>query len=443
MHVTLQVTSSGGMPTDPRIGASPGFAVMGMSPSTSTQMSIVNGSISSQRGLTTVWTLRATKLGTFAVGPPTVEVDGTRYQTHALSVRVLPAGQAPQRQQQQQMQNPFDPFGGLFGQMGQLQIPGFDEPKQRQQQMPTPDPRYELDSPRAGTVFLHAIIDKPSAVVGEQVTFAVYLYEDATYGGRDLEINDPREAPADDFQKRSLQADDTKLGSVQYGMVGGKLYVVQLLRRSALFPLKTGDLDIGQMSIQVSLPGGGVRRAEDLHVHVSEPPVDGRPPGYTMGDVGQYTLSAEVSGKDVEQEGAVGVTVTLAGTGNLPSSLSPPEHAGVEWLEPQISEKVGPQKSGDGEKFGGSRTFQFVVRMHRAGDIALGDFKLPFWNPQSRSYEIARAPLASIRVASQRDAANSPPRRPPIHCRTFLECGRRSRKCGESIGSSTTRRSSG
>jgi hypothetical protein len=415
-HVTMQVLSSGDMPTDPELGATSGFAVTGMSPSTSTQMSIVNGTMSSQRGLTTVWTLRATKLGTFTIGPPTVRVGATKYRGQPLSVRVLPAGQAPQRQQQQQ-QNPFDPFGGLFGQMPQLQFPSFNDEPQRQPQLPAMDPRYALDSARAPLAFLHASIDKPSAVVGEQVTFTVLIYID-TQIGHDLDLADPHEAPANDFVKRSLQADDSKLTQLGYTEIGGKIYAVQLLRKLALFPLKTGDLDVGEMSIQLSVSGGGVRRSEDLHVHVSEPMVQGRPPGYEVGDVGQFTLNADVSGRDIEQDGAVGVTVTIAGSGNIPATLDPPEHAGVEWLDPQVSEKIGAQK---GDKFGGSRTFQYVVRMHRPGDIDLGDFTLAYWEPQNRVYQIARAPLGTIHVrpgaapSAPAEAADDPlPSLPPV-----------------------------
>jgi hypothetical protein len=409
-HVTLQAMSSSSMPSDPQPGATAGFAVTGMSPSTSTQMSFVNGTVSSQRGLTTVWTLRATKLGTFTLGPPTVRVDGTRYSGQALSVRVVPAGQAPQRAQPQQ-QNPFDPFGGLFGQLPQIQFPGFDAPQQRQA-FPSVDPRYALDSARGPLAFLHATIDRPSAVVGEQVTYTVLIYID-TQVGHDLDLADPHEVPADDFVKRSLQADDTKLTALGYAEVGGKVYAVQLLRKLALFPLKTGDLDIGEMTVQLTQGGtNGVRRSEDLHVHVSEPPVQGRPPGYEIGDVGQLTLAAEVSGRDIEQDGAIGVTVTLSGNGNLPASIYPPEHAGVEWLDPQVGEKVGAQRGGD--RFGGTRTFQYVVRLHRAGEIDLGDFTLPYWEPQNRIYQVARAPLGTIHVrpsatpSAPAEAANDP-----------------------------------
>ncbi len=101
------------------------------------------------------------------------------------------------------------------------------------------DPHFALDSARASLAFLHAAIDKPSAVVGEQVTYTVFIYID-TQIGHDLDLADPHEAPANDFVKRSLQADDSKLTPAGYAQIGGKLYAVQLLRKLALFALKTG-----------------------------------------------------------------------------------------------------------------------------------------------------------------------------------------------------------
>jgi len=218
-HVTMQALSSGDTPSNPELGSSNGFAVIGISPSTSTQMSIVNGTMSTQRGLTNVWTLRATRLGAFTIGPPTIVVGGTRYRGQSLSIRVVPAGQAPRPVPQQ---NSFDPFAGLFGQLPQMQFPGFDEPlQQRQPQLPPMDPRFALDSARAPLAFLHATIDKPSAAVGEQVTYTVYIYID-TQIGRELDLSDPHEAAASDFVKRSIQADESKLTALGYTEIGGK-----------------------------------------------------------------------------------------------------------------------------------------------------------------------------------------------------------------------------
>jgi hypothetical protein len=417
LHVTLEAQSSSETPGDPQLGSTGGgFTVLGMSPSTSTSMNIMNGAVSTLHGLTTVWSVRATKVGVFTIGPPTVAVGGKRYRSsQSVTIRVVPAGQAPHRQPQRRP-DPFDPFGGLFGQLQQQlgqqmgQFPGF-EPQQPDREQVQADPRFALAAPRGQMAFLHAVVDKTSVVVGEQVTYSVYLYTD---GRHDLDVNDPHEAPASDFVKRSLQTDETKIERVGYANVGGEVYVVQLVRKAALFPLKSGDLDVGAMTlvINVGKQGGGIRESEDIHVHVSEPPIAGRPAGYAVGDVGKMALAADVSGRDVEQEGAVGVTVVLSGTGNLPTSIEPPERAGVEWLDPQVTEAFKPPYPGD--RYGGSRTFQYVVRLHKAGESDLGDFTLPYWDPQARAYGVAQIALGTVKVKpgtvapAQADAPSDP-----------------------------------
>jgi hypothetical protein len=143
------------------------------------------------------------------------------------------------------------------------------------------------------------------------------------------------------------------------------------------------------------LSGDPKRLSEALHVHVVEPPLAGRPPGYVLGDVGNFGLAAEVTPRDVEREGAIGVTVELSGTGNLPQTLTPPARTGIEWLAPEVHEKMGATQ---GDRFGGKRTFSFVVRLHKEGALDLGELSLPFYNPDAKNYGTARATLGSITV---------------------------------------------
>jgi hypothetical protein len=169
------------------------------------------------------------------------------------------------------------------------------------------------------------------------------------------------------------------------------------MRRWALFPLHAGDLEIGPMSVMVRAQRlqASRRTSETLRVHVTEPPLAGRPPGYLAGDVGHFALSAQVDPRDVEQGGAVGVHVELSGTGNLPDAIATPARADVEWLSPEVHEKVGP--IGD-SGYGGSRTFDYVAKVKRAGAVDLGELALPYWSPEHKRYEVARASLGVVRV---------------------------------------------
>ncbi len=387
--VTLQASTSEGALADAQPGAIRGFSLVGSSSGPTTSVTIMNGRMTQKHGLSARFTLRADRVGSWILGPASVAVDGVRFNASPITVKVVPPGSAPPRPRgNDPFGSPFstlDPFKGLFD---------FNDLAPRQPDIPV-DPRLSLDASRGAIAFLHAVIDKTSAVVGEQLTLSVYEYVDLSENDPDL--TDIHEATANDFVKRSLSEDDSAR-VVGNARIGGRYWGVKLVRRWALFPLKGGDLDIGPMSVSLvrsRVAGGSVRESETLRVHVTEPPLDGRPPGYVVGDTGNFGLTAEVTPREVEQGGAVGVNVELSGTGNLPSAITPPARAGLEWLEPEVREKVGATAS---DRFGGTRTFSFVLRLHREGDVDLGDVTLPFYNPDSHAYGVARASLGKVKV---------------------------------------------
>jgi hypothetical protein len=75
--------------------------------------------------------------------------------------------------------------------------------------------------------------------------------------------------------------------------------------------------------------------------------------------------------------------------------ITPPAQAGIEWLPPVVREKVGAT---EGDHFGGTRTFAYVVRLHKAGDVDLGAIQLPYWDPLRKRYDVARANLGVVTV---------------------------------------------
>ncbi len=397
-RVTANVESSDEAPEAPSLGNIRGFELRGTSASPSQMTTIINGVRTDRRGLNVVWTLQAERVGTFRIGPPVVTVGGKRYAGQTISVTVVPAGKAPSSPAPPTV-NRFDPFAGLFPHIDD-DVFGSNEP---QFQL---NPQLALERPRGQVVFLHALADKTSAVVGEQVTVSVLLYADVTAG--QIPIGDVHEAAATEFIKRPLIADDaaTVIGNTR---IGDRIYTVRLIRKWALFPLKTGDLEVGSMSLSIGNRGGApaVRESERLRVHVTEPPPLGRPAGYASGDVGRFDLSSKVAPRDVQQGGVLSVTIELSGVGNLPGAITPPARAGVEWLEPQIRDKVGIV---EGDKFGGRRTFEYVVRMKAAGEIDLGAIVIPYWSPDLRRYGIARTDLGRVLVkpnaAADEAAAN-------------------------------------
>ena len=410
LRLTLRASSRGHRPSHPVPGITQGFSIIGTSSGPTSQVTITNGHMVSQQGLDTVWSLRANTVGTWSVGPVSVQVGAQTYRAGPVKITVVPAGQAPPHTQA----NPFDPFGngspfgggGFDPFRGLLDSLGGREPADSH----AADPKLAMDSPLGAVAFLHAVVDTTDVVVGEQVTVSMYLYVEGNI--RDPGVMDVHEATAADFVKRTLFEDDTSDHGISRATVNGRIFNVRLLRKWALFPLKAGDLVVTPMEMTLQKnrsTGDPSRSSETLTIHVTEPPLAHRPPGYTLGDVGKFTLSSDVIPRDIEEDGAIGVTLTLDGTGNLPSMITPPAQAGLEWLAPEVHEKVGAIQ---GDHFGGSRTFAYVVRVHKVGDVNLGWIRLPFWDPVAKRYDTARTDLGTVTVrpsATPKDKAETPP----------------------------------
>ena len=412
VRLTVHIATRQRQVQNPSPGATPGFSVVGgPSTSTSQQISIANGRMVQQRAVDVSWSLRAEKVGTWSIGPVSVKVGGSTYRAGGLRVTVVPASQAPPRAQPDPFgMNPLDPFG-----TGPDPFKGLLDSLNGQQQGHDRygiDPKLSLDDAPGTVAFLHATIDRTRAVVGQQVTVSMYIYVDSST--RDPGIYDVHEATAADFVKRPLFEDDNSDRAVSRASVGGRLFNVRLLRKWALFPLKTGTLEVTPMELTLQrtrATGDPLRKSELLKVEVTEPPTEHRPPGFQQGDVGQFSLTAETTPKDIEEDGAVGVTLTLDGTGNLPSMITPPAQAGLEWLPPEVHEKVGPAP-GQPDAFGGKRTFVYVLRLHKTGDIKLGTIALPYWDPIANRYSVARADLGLVTVrpsATPKAAKELPP----------------------------------
>ena len=393
-QVEVRASSSGEAIDDPQLGAAPGFQVVGppqLMPSES--VSIINSSISRKRMLVASYVLKAVTAGSHTVGPASMRVGTQRVKAPPLVIKVVPAGQAPPRRQapnqgRRPSFSPFDPFGGFFGDF-------MPEPPPPQPTVQT-DPAFSLPASRGSILFLHALIDKTNVVAGEPVTVSTYMY----IGARFPNISLARDIIASDFIRRDVMDKAAVNKSVGLAEAGGMLWEVRQIGKQMFFPLRTGDLAIGSMALNLSglTTGTETRESESFVVHVTEPPQRGRPPGYTLGDVGKFELAVTVTPREVDEDGAVAVELQLSGTGNMPSRLEPPVQTGIDWLEVQTRENIGLTPGG---KWGGTRTFSYILKPHRSGTLELGDWSFPYWNLETKRYAVARANLGSIQVKAR------------------------------------------
>jgi BatD DUF11 like domain len=403
--------SSGSSVTEERLPVPPGMIASAPQVSPQSQVSIINGQMTQRVGATISWTVTTSKIGSFSVGPPTATLGHERAQGNVISIEVVAAGAAGGTQRQQRGFDPFN-FMNSFGN-GSPFPPGFnmrspfdDEPSGQQDQEPSYPEELRVDKAADPIAFLRATLTPDHVVVGQQVTLRIFAY-----GGRgQFSLVNPNEPKHADF----LAFDNSQdTGHAYLVPIGGTRYVAAKLRETPLFPLHAGSLRAGNMTMGFggrgypqSGPGLGlVRESGWVDVIVSEPPLRNRPPGYKIGDVGEYKLSATVEPREVTAGESIAVVATLSGIGNVPFKIETPEQRGVEWLEPSLMEHIETPNG----VVQGTRTFSYVVRMGEPGDIDLGAVTLPYWNPKRHDYATARATLGTIHVKPNPNAQATPP----------------------------------
>lgn len=394
VQLTAMVRQGDPAPSNPHLRVPPSIILRG-EPTTAirTEANLSSSSPVILTGIEVSWRLTARHAGTFRIGPPSVDIQGNRFEANSVEVNVVPAGAHP-RAPAQPTPDPFDPFG-MFGfpKLPSLGGDPFDEPTRRQ--LP-PDPALDLNAAPDSHVFLRAVVDKSRVVLGEQVTLSVYRYSRS----HRVDTAVTHEPSTPEFLQRPLLPAAHR-PEERMATVAGNPWYVEQLSKTALFALRTGLLEIGPTQATIRGIGLGSRGASEitrqsppLQIHVIDTPAKGRPPGFRPGDVGAFALSATVEPRTVEAEGAVGVTVVLTGTGNLPLSVPLPHRKGVEWLDPDVRDTIDVQR----DKIAGTRRFVYVVRMHQVGAIELGEVELPFYDPERRAYETTRAPLGRVTV---------------------------------------------
>jgi hypothetical protein len=383
------------MPSDPVLKPPSGARIVA-GPQVGMKSMFVFGQVP-RIGISATWQLVASAPGHVKIPAPSVLWEGRRVAARAIEVDVVPSSGRPRSQ------SPFLQPGGPGGLFGGIPWPfgnasPLDDDDDSLDEGPSLDDNLELRSAPDPQIFLRAKVDKTQAVVGEQVTISFYVYHRVS-----AELADRRDAAMSDFVRVSMLA-NPGTDPPKRARAGGQVYQVRLIDRLALFPVRAGDLHTGSLRMWFTGARIGMkalRETEDLTIHVTEPPRKGRPPGYTLGDVGRFSISGTVEPRAAEQGGSVAVTLKVTGTGNFPQTLAVPERTGLEWLEPEKRESITPQ----GGVIAGWRSFGYVVRLKETGNVSLGKVELPYWDPTFKRYDKASVDLGFVEV---KPAAGAP-----------------------------------
>ena len=325
------------------------FKVVG-GPSQSISNSWINGERTYSKTYT--YFLAPKKRGSTNIGQASIEVKGVIYKTSPIEINVTAAVDVPK-----------DPN----------------------------DPEYLASE----SIDLVAEISKTDPYLNEAISVVYKLYIAENTGIRTWnEIDKPR---YNDFWSQNIDVKELK---VQEGLYKGENYRFVVLKKTVLFPQKTGELSLEPLTLDISVEVPSNRRdifgrratttvnrtvtAGNRNIKVKPLPKQGRPENFS-GAVGEFDFKVEPSKKTLTASEAFNLKLEVSGKGNLmlfelPEPILP---SSLEIYDPEHSEDI--KTSLNGTK--GRILDNYTVVTNESGQYPIPPISFSFFNPKTKRYE--------------------------------------------------------
>ncbi len=326
-----------------------GFTVTG-GPNQSVSRQWVNGKSSFSK--TYSYFLAPTKRGKFTIEQAEITVNGETYKTTPVEVEVTAA-----------VDKPGDGSNALYQ--------------------------------ASENIHLVAEISKGSPYINEAFTVVYKLYvAEQTSVSNWREIDSPK---YEDFWSQSV---DEKQFKVYNGEYKGEPYRYVILRRTVLYPLKSGKLNIEPLSLSVTVDVPTNKRdifgrrltrnanitvaAKNRTINVKPLPTDGKPDDFT-GAVGDFDFEVNTNKQQLDATEAFEISVEAKGNGNLKLfDLPRPKFPGkLEVYEPENQDKVRTNLSG----MSGLKRNKYTVVPQYKGKYPIPAISFSYFNPKTERYE--------------------------------------------------------
>ncbi len=335
-----------------------------------------------QTSATFLYLVEPTRAGMLNVGPAAIKVDGRLFKSAVVKLKVLEGG-----------------------------APAPAPPPDRVAPVPPERSKQPL--------FITATASPKKVYLGQQVMAAWHLYTR-------VPIFNPRMAgqpTTDAFWSEDLETPDRL--DFKEKIINGTTYGRAVLAKKALFPQKTGTLTISPLKFNVRMarqardPSANPRReSPPLVIEVMPLPEQGKPPGFPLGNVGSYVMSASLDRNSVKAGDAVTLRLDVRGQGNLRQLKLPKldNLEGFKVYEPKTSERFNRQRNLVGEK-----TMEVLLMPLKSGRLRVPSIALDTFDPRRGRYQrLKTAPLSlHVKGALPRSPAARQPGKTNVLGRTI------------------------
>jgi hypothetical protein len=339
-------------------------------PNQATSIQIINGAQSAS--LTYSFVIQPKSIGTFTIGSGSIVQGGTTYQSNPIKISV---------------------------------VKGKDKPQQQKD-----DSRISYDE-IAKNLFIQAVVDKTNAYLGEQIVLTYKLYKRLNTG----QLSPTKMPQYQGFWSEELEL-KSKFLQFQREVYKGKQYLVGDLMQVALFPTKTGTLEVTPLELKIPVAvqrqttkniwddffGDPFGRYETIEydaksniVKIEVKPLPAGQPESFKGAVGDYSFDAKLSNTTTKSNEPLTLNVNISGTGNI-KLLDMPEinfPNGFEKYEPKINEEINRKSRINGTKKG---EYLFVPRVVGIREIPPIEFS--YFDPAKKKYITLKSQPFSIDI---------------------------------------------
>jgi len=270
-------------------------------------------------------------------------------------------------------------------------------------------------TPAAGAedFFIKVLVSKSQVYAGEPilVTFRVYSSKSVA------EYQVPKSISFDGFWKYDIAIPQN--APWQTELINGKKYIYHDFEQCLLFPQKAGSNIINALEMTATLQEiinrpprnwaeqmfGGGQEVRNIPVKVKSKatpiktlalPTENAPQNFD-GLVGNFSIEAEIDKETVKTDDPITLKIKISGNGNFEALTDPkPILAnGMDSYDPNIKENFGPT----GGTVSGSKTYEYLIIPRMPGDFDIPALELPFFNPVSGKYVIAKTKAFHFKVS--------------------------------------------
>lgn len=356
-----------------------GFDVL-MGPSRSQQSSIqiINGKRTSNSSTAFTYILLAGSPGTYTIPAASVEVNGEKVFSNAISIKVLP--------QDQNSGNSGNNGGGS-----------------------TSSSRSQAAGSRisANDLFITATASKTTVHEQEAILLTYKVY--TVVNLRQLYGKMP---DLKGFHTQEVELPQQKTFTLEH--YKGRNYNTTVWSQYVLFPQQTGKLEIPSITFDgvvaqqtvsddpfdAFFNGGGYvevkKKITTPKVVINVQPLPAKPAGFS-GAVGEFKLASSINATDVKTNDAVTIKLTLSGTGNM-KLIGTPEvkfPQDFEIYDPKVTDDYKLTNSG----LTGTKTFEYLAIPRHAGNFTIPAVEFTYFDLKSNSYKTLKTEAYNLKVA--------------------------------------------